>query len=270
MLYNLFDSHTHSDNSFDGTHSIMFMCESAIARGLLGIAVTDHADIDFFEEQQFLRRLGQSYFEVQKARSAFGSGFALSSGIEIGEPDADPALADRALAAGKFDFVIGSVHSVWDKKDPYYMNFAGEDDPYAVLGAYFDRMQLLLDWGKFDVLGHLTYPMRYIARDGRDDVTLERFDGVIDEILRRVAHAGKGIEINTSGLRQPLGLTMPTLRYVRRYRELGGEIITIGSDAHRAEDLGAGIADGMELARAAGFRYFCFYKRREPRMLRLY
>lgn len=269
MLYNMFDSHTHSDNSFDGAHSVMFMCESAIQKGLLGIAVTDHADIDFLEEQHFLQRLWQSYFEVRKARMAYGSSFIISSGMELGEPDANYELAERTLAMVKFDFVIGSIHTIGDKDDFCFSNFQ-ERDPYEVLDAYFKRLLELARWNKFDVLGHLTYPLRYMARDGRHDVQIGRCDEIIDEILRTVVKNGKGIEINTSGLRQALGEAMPNLHYVKRFRELGGEIITIGSDAHRAEDLGSSIADGMELAKAAGFQYFSFFKQREPRMLSIY
>ena len=269
MFYNLFDSHTHSDNSFDGTHSIMFMCESAIDKGFLGIAITDHADIDYLEEHQFLQRLRQSYFEVRKAQVAYGKSLVISAGVELGEPDADYELAERTLALENFDFVIGSVHTIGDKNDFYYSNFKN-DDPYTVLDAYFARVLKLAQWNKFDVLGHLTYPMRYIARDGRRDINLARYDEIIDEILRTVSQNGKGIEINTSGLRQTLGETMPTLKYLKRFKELGGEIITIGSDAHCAEDLGANITDGMTLAATAGFAHLCFYKNRQPRRLAIY
>ena len=269
MYCNLFDSHTHSSNSFDGTHTVMFMCESAVQNGLLGICITDHFDTDFFGEQHNFQRLAGSYFDVRKARVAFGQSFGLMCGLEIGEPDADLALAEQALAQAQYDFVLGSIHTVEDKKDPYRCNFA-QEDPYALLAAYFARMRGLAEWNRHDVLAHLTYPVRYILRDGRNDVTLDRYDDEIDEILRLTAQNGKGLEINTSGLRQGgCGLVMPSLRQLRRFHELGGELITIGSDAHRAEDVGANIADGMELAEAAGFRYFAYYKDREPRMLRI-
>lgn len=269
MFNNLFDSHTHSDNSFDGTHSIMFMCEAAISKGLLGIAITDHADIDYLVEHSFLQRLRQSHFEVRKAQNAFGESFIISSGVEIGEPDSNYELAGRTATLENFDFIIGSVHTIGDKHDFYYSDFK-KDDPYAVLDAYFARMLVLAQWNKFDVLGHLTYPMRYMARDGRTDIDLARYDDIIDEILRTVAQNGKGIEINTAGMRQTLGELMPPLKYLRRFKELGGEIVTIGSDAHCAEDLGANIPDGMELLAQAGFTHFAFYKLRKPRMLSIY
>ena len=269
MFYNQFDSHTHSTNSFDGTHTVMFMCESALQKGLLGIAVTDHFDTDFFGEQHNLQRLEGSYFDVCKARAAFGNGFIISAGLELGEPDDDFALAERALAVARHDFVLGSVHTVPDKVDFYVCNFQ-EVDPYPLLQAYFERMRRILEWGKFDVLAHLNYPLRCIYRDGRNDVTLDRYADLIDDCLRMAAQGGKGIEINTSGLRVGgCGFLMPTLAQLKRFRELGGEIITIGSDAHRAEDIGSNIADGMELAQAAGFEYFAFFKNRKPRMLRL-
>ncbi|MEG0272856.1 MAG: histidinol-phosphatase HisJ family protein [Hydrogenoanaerobacterium sp.] len=269
MFNNIFDSHTHSDNSFDGTHSVMFMCEAAIQKGLLGICITDHADIDFLEEHCFLQRLRQSYFEVRKAQAAYGNSFIISSGVEIGEPDADYSLSEQTLALAAFDFIIGSVHTIDNKNDFYYTDFK-KTSPYTVLDKYFARMLKLVNWNKFDVLGHLTYPLRYMARDGVTDIDLSRYDDIIDEILRTIVQNGKGVEINSAGLRQTVNSLTPPLKYLKRFKELGGEIITIGSDAHCADDLGKGISEGMELALEAGFSRFAFYKARQPRMLSIY
>ena len=98
---------------------------------------------------------------------------------------------------------------------------------------------------------------------------MSQYRDLIAEILRTLADNGLGLEINTAGLRREIGQTSPTLEYVKLFRDLGGEILTFGSDAHRAQDLGAGIECAMDMAKEAGFSYFAFFKKRNPRMLRL-
>ena len=127
----------------------------------------------------------------------------------------------------------------------------------------------MAEWGKFDVLGHLTYPLRYICGDSGIFVDMERYAHIIDEIFRTLIKKGCGIEINTSGLRQKIGVTLPELRYVKRYYDLGGRIITVGSDAHRTEDLGKGTETGIEIARSAGFTEIACYKNRNPIFIKI-
>ena len=127
----------------------------------------------------------------------------------------------------------------------------------------------MIHWGKFDSLGHLTYPLRYIEGDHGIPVDLTRHREAIDAIFRELIAAGKALEVNTSGYRQKIGRPLPDLPLVRRYRELGGELITLGSDAHSTQDLGKGIEAGMEMLREAGFRYFAVYEQHKPILLPL-
>ena len=139
----------------------------------------------------------------------------------------------------------------------------------VILTRYFEEILELCQWGQFDSLAHLTYPLRYITGQYHIPVDLSRYDSIIDEILRTLAQKGLGLEINTAGLRREIGQTAPTLPYIKRFRQLGGEILTFGSDAHRAQDLGAGLDTAIEMAKEAGFSYFAFFKKRDPRMLSL-
>ena len=138
------------------------------------------------------------------------------------------------------------------------------DEIYSLTERYFAEILKLCGWGKFDVLGHLTYNMRYIKGVAGIDLDISRFDGLIEESFKSLISQGKGIEINTSGLRQKYGEIVPSLKYVRMFRDLGGEIISIGSDAHTVEDLGKNVADGAEAALEAGFKYLCYFKERKP------
>ena len=124
-------------------------------------------------------------------------------------------------------------------------------------------------WRKFDILAHLTYPLRYINGIAKLNVDISQYNEIISESFRLLIQNGKGIEINTSGLRQPYGLTFPTLEYVKLFKELGGEIISIGSDAHCADDLGKGIIDGIKLAETGGFKYISYFKNRKPEFIKI-
>ncbi|MCI8623275.1 MAG: histidinol-phosphatase HisJ family protein [Provencibacterium sp.] len=271
-MLNFFDSHTHSDNSPDGQHSITFMCEKAVEKGLMGIAVTDHCEIDTYEEDGSPMRMLQSVFEVRKAQLAFGGRLMLTAGIELGQPLASPETARQALQMQNYDFVLGSVHRTRaDLTDYYWKDYHSytEADVKKELDVYFNEVLETVRWGQFDVLAHLTYPLRYM--EGRDGApcSLEPHREIMDEILRALARSGKGLELNVSSLYGEYGRTCPTRETIQRFRELGGEIVTIGSDSHRADRIGQGIAEGMEILSACGFEYFAFYKRRAPRMLRI-
>ncbi|WP_040197977.1 histidinol-phosphatase HisJ family protein [Candidatus Soleaferrea massiliensis] len=265
---NIFDSHTHSDNSPDGTSSIIYMCENAIKYGISGISMTDHCEVNAFYKDRYDKSIAQSFFETRKAKAAFGKQLEITNGIEIGQPLQAVKNAETALESNPYDFVLASVHNLTDEEDFYYLNYAELtlEEVYSLLERYFIEVLDTAKWNRFDSLAHLTYPLRYIHEAGIT-VELSRFDDLIDEIFKTLIQNGKALELNTSGLRQPIGQTLPSPALVRRYRELGGELITIGSDAHRHTDLGAGISDGMGIAKEAGFQYFAFYKQHSPKML---
>ncbi len=262
---NIIDLHTHTDNSFDGNHSAMFMCESAYLKGLRAVAFTDHIEIDRFYSGNFDMTARQAYFYVANARSAFDGKLIVCNGIELGQPAYEPQIAEELLSRFNYDIVIGSVHNLRGRKDFCDLDYQTEAANYAdLVDEYFDEELALVRWGKFDTLAHLTYPLRYIIGEQKLPIDLSRYTDKIDTILRTLAQSGKALEINTSGLRQPLNETMPSAGIVKRFRELGGEYITVGSDAHYAQHLGANIGDGLEIAKECGFRYVSLFKDRNP------
>lgn len=201
-----------------------------------------------------------------KARSVFRGRLIVAAGIELGQPAYDPALAEQILSKFDYDVVIGSVHNLRDRKDFYFMEYDGftDSDLDAMVEEYLKELLTMVQWGGFDILAHLTYPLRYMVGENHRNIDLNRHSDLIDEILRQAARSGKALEINTSGLRQPLGETLPTLPYVRRFREFGGEYVTVGSDAHYAEDLGKGVNEGMKVAQEAGFSHVTLFQGRTP------
>ena len=127
-----------------------------------------------------------------------------------------------------------------------------------VLEDYIKQMEALVDAGTFDVLGHIIYPLRYFSPNLH--LSLDPWQEQLDEILRRVIHSGKGIEFNTTQgttIRQWAPL-------LTRYRELGGEILTLGSDAHRPQFIGAGFQEAAQMLQHLGYRYVCTYRQRTP------
>jgi len=263
---NLLDLHAHTDNSFDGRHSAVFLCETAVARGLRALALTDHVEMDFYRENDFDRTARQSYFEIVKARSAFRGTLIVCAGVELGQPTYNLPESERLTQQYSYDVVLGSIHNLRGIKDFWYMSreeFA-EGRAQSMLCEYFGELLTLAQWGKFDVLAHLTYPLRYI--EGRHGIPLDRstYSGQLDAVLEAAIANRLALEINTSGLRQKINQTTPDEWIVRRFRELGGKRITIGSDAHEAEDLGAGLPQAMDMALRCGFNCMTLYQKREP------
>lgn len=242
------------------------MCASAIEKGLSVIAITDHFDVDFYERHNLEFRQKSSYEDICKAQEESEGRIQLLRGIEMGQPAYDIPLTEKSLAGYDYDFIIGSIHNLRhmpDFGDLDYPNLS-IDEIHALLDKYFEEELILAKWNGFDTLAHLTYPMRYIVQAGIKGVDLSRYDDITDEIFRVLIANGKALEINTSGLRQPIGKTMPTENYVRRFRELGGELLTLGSDAHFTEHVGAGIDEGYAIAENCGFEYVTYFKERKP------
>lgn len=264
MFQRKLDLHVHTDNSPDGNHSAMFLCERAEFEGLRAVALTDHCEVDAYREQRFDKRVRQAYFEASKAQSAFCGKVLVLRGIELGQPHYDPQTADAVLAARSYDVVIGSVHNLRGREDFYFTEHFEPEEIHGLLTEYFDEILRMLAWGNFDVLAHLTYPLRYFYAKSGITVDLAPYRKQIDEILKQTAETGKALEINTAGLRQPIGKLSPEADVVKRFRELGGEYVTYGSDAHYAEHIGKGMEEAYAAMLAAGFTELTMFQSRTP------
>lgn len=275
---NLIDCHTHTQFSVDSEADINECVERAAGLGLAAYAITDHCecnrwysekhypDEDTYRYFDFGRDFENSVSAVTKLKEQYEGRLNLICGVEMGQATQDLEIAEKIISDSRLDFVIGSMHQLPKTEDFALIDYTGysEDDIYNLLERYFTEVYKLCIWGKFDVLGHLTYTLRYIKGNFGFDADISRYDEIIAESLRALARSGKGIEINTSGLRQGFGDTFPNLRYVKLFRELGGEILSIGSDAHTPEDIGKGVLQGAEIAKLAGFTHLCYFKQRKP------
>lgn len=271
MFQNIFDSHTHSENSPDATHSVTFMAETSAAKGVQGFSITDHCECDQLEALHFESRLRHSALDVAVAKAAFRHSVVVTTGLELSHPLYDPEGADRILRMQHYDFVLLSLHRLQGYEDFYYIDYRDISPDWVdtMLTRYFDELLGLVRWGRFDALAHMSFPQRYLKQNGGVDLDLTRYREQIDAVLRALVESGKGLEMNTSTLFGPLEATMPPAWVFRRYRELGGELVTIGSDAHQAMDVGRGVRQGMQLLLDAGFTHFAFYRDHKPVMLRI-
>ena len=233
MYKNIVDLHVHTDNSFDGNHSATFFCEKAEFLDLRAIAFTDHCEVDQFRgDPTYDKRIFQGFFEISKVRSAFKGKLLVLNGIELGQPAYDIETAEMILKKHNYDIVLGSVHNLRGGEDFYFMENLTLKEAEKLLEEYFNALIELLEWGNFDVLAHLTYPLRYFYSKSNLDIDLDKFKDQIDEILTLAAKKGKALEINTAALRQPLNKLSPEVDIIKRFKELGGTLTVVNIPPH--------------------------------------
>ena len=260
------DCHIHSTFSPDGHSSLEEIIESAYKCGLSEITVTEHCECNNNdaippEEPQWEMLDFENYAKTLEALRKKAP-LRVNIGIELGQATQGTETAETALKAYDWDFVIGSLHNVVGEYDFYYLKYDGVDIK-KLFTEYFEQLYETAKLDNFSVLGHLYYPVRYIYRQGLT-LDISPYDEMIAEIFRLIIKNGKGIEINTSGLFSEFGGLIPELKYAKMYRELGGEIVTVGSDAHYAERVGRGVDEAYEMLREAGFKSVTVFHGKKP------
>ncbi|NPV80494.1 MAG: histidinol-phosphatase [Firmicutes bacterium] len=264
----LIDYHLHSHFSPDGLSTIDEQCERAAALGFREVCFADHFDFEprgghwygFLDYERYIEA-------ISRAKAKWQGRLMIRKGIEL---DFQSHYGDQVrdfLAGKEFDFVLGSIHWV-DRLSLVSELYEGRSMEEAY-GRYFEEAHGAAKTGLYDVIAHLDYIKRYAFQVyGKFDF-FSRFYDQIEAILKVMVENGTGLEINTSGLRGELGETLPGPGIVKLYRELGGEIVTIGSDAHCTVDLGSGIAEALALLQTVGFDYVAVFHKREPKFLRI-
>jgi histidinol-phosphatase (PHP family) len=262
----LTDLHTHSILSMDGHAPLGEMAAAAADRGFSALCVTDHHDM-LTEDGR--RRLTYDWApalaQFQETRPQFAGRMELRLGLELGSVHVSPEHA-RAILAGAgdaLDMVIGSIHNWREERGGGEYFFTTFDTPRLcrdALDDYFTSMEELVAAPDcYDVLGHIIYPLRYMHRDGQEISLKPQWDRLAD-ILRRVIAAGRSIEVNTCR-----GNTVEDWRDILKlYRDLGGRLVTTGSDAHFPADVGKGVSDACALLKACGFDRVAVYTGRKP------
>jgi histidinol-phosphatase (PHP family) len=259
----LIDYHVHSTYSSDGHNTIMELCKSAVSKGIREIAITDHFEPHMANEYcSFYNQKGYWAY-MTKAKQVFRGRLNIKLGVELGQPHLFPEASSAILADFPYDYVLASAHKLPNGKDVSEIDYSHISEE-EVCGIYLGQLKELVYWNDFDCIGHLDLIKRYSAAIYKKNISLTCQYELLKEVLQLAIRSGKGIEINTSGLRQTPKETMPGLDVLKLYRELGGEILTIGSDAHFAEDVGKGLEVAADQARSAGFRFITVFNKRKP------
>lgn len=261
----LIDCHNHSVHSFDGHEKVEDILENANKLGLKVFALTEHAEIaDDLAPDTLRREIAASVDEVCRWRESYPAGCKILCGIELGNPLDNLELAEELMALRPYDVIIGSIHT--DGHEDYYFGrydtiSDGEID--ASLTHYYQRQVDMARWGKFDVLAHITYPLRYVVGDYGRKVRMERYLPLVDTLFDTIIEKGIALEINTSGLQQKIGETLPGEALIRRYYQRGGRLITLGSDAHLLQNMAYGIDQTEKMLREIGFTEVVWFDHRK-------
>lgn len=259
----MFDCHVHSNFSGDSEMRAEHACEKGIELGLEGIAFTDHLDYDFpYFDVSFMIDFEKYSVAMDKLKSFHEVNFKVLKGIEVGIQPHVLEDTDRIVSEYGFDFVIASTHVI-DRMDPYRGEFYVGRTKEESYTRYLEEIyHAVSNYKNYDVVGHIGYIRRYGEFDDRS-LRHHDYSDLLDMILRQVIQDGKGIEINTSGYRT-LGTPIPDYDIFQRYRELGGEIITTGSDAHSPEHLAFNFVTTRERLAEVGFHYTTHFEKRKP------
>ena len=265
------DCHVHSGFSSDADTPVEKMIEAAIAQGRRYFYLTDHHDIDYpvgEDERDFILDMESYLATLEQLRNKYQPKIEIRTGVELG---LQAQIADKVNAfAAKYpvDFVIGSSHLVHGQ-DPYYAEYyEGKTEQQAYEQYFLSILENAQAFDCFQVYGHLDYVIRYGPNKDKFYNPLDYYD-IFKELLTTLIDKGKGIEINTGSLYKGFAYPHPHEAILKMYRELHGEIITVGSDAHLPQYVGYGFDQAEDLLKRCGFQYYTLFKEGKPQQIRL-
>lgn len=265
------DCHMHSSFSADSSTPMEDMIQRAIQLELGGICFTEHLDPDYPptpENLEFSLNIPAYKKALCELKDKYQDRLELRFGIEIGLQPHLEQFFRNLLESVSFDFVIGSSHIVHGF-DPYYPEFFQGRREWECYMEYFESiLENLSCFSEMDVYGHIDYVVRYGPNKNRE-YSYGRYQDILDEILRALISRNVGIELNTGGFHYGLGEPNPCCAIIRRYRELGGELITVGADAHAPDKIAYSFDKAADILRESGFQYYTIFKNRKPEFLPL-
>ena len=264
----LADYHIHTSFSIDGEAPMEDMLLSAINKGLKEVAFTDHVDFDakYYPQPDY-----DSYIPVfNTLKEKYKSKINVVFGVEVGLENTWADKINDFTSRYPFDFIIGSSHAVltkdlyFDQKE--YFDKKAKKEAYS---TYFRELyKNIHSCHDFNVYGHMDFVSRYGMYD---DNSLEYKDyaDIIDQCLKAIINKGKGIEINTSGFRYGINNAYPSMDILKRYKQLGGEMITVGSDSHRTADVADHIEYAYDMMKEAGFKYVSVFRKQKAEFVNI-
>ena len=258
----LFDYHLHSFLSPDADPSQSFsrIVDQAMEMGVEEICLTDHDESEGNFCNIDMERYNLEYARFMNTNPPI----PVKKGIELSVHYDTIPTYEKFLSQHDFDFIIASQHFV-DGVDLYLPDFYQDKTVREAYERYLQAMlKTLQSFQHYDVVGHIGYCCKYCGNYQKLPFCYDLFPDLFDAILKTVIQNGKGIELNTSAAKITGGIGTPTPGILRRYLELGGEIITTGSDGHRPGEVGRFLKEGTQALKEMGFRYICTFEKRKP------
>ena len=267
------DMHVHTRWSSDSSVPVREQIERAAALGMKQICITDHQDFDApkFPPDYFTFLIDdkgdddtvKKYVDdILEIKDEYDGRIEVLAGIELG---IQPHLTEKLNAFADrfpFDFIIGSTHTFCGMDAEDKRHYENVDVEEAVRQYFMDELVNVKGFKKFDVAGHMDFVLRY-GPGAAETFTYGKYADVIDEMLKELIQSGRGIECNTSKFKAK-NMINPDREIIRRYAELGGEIITFGSDSHVSERLGEGFKEAGEIVRECGLKYYAVFRQHKP------
>lgn len=267
------DYHLHTAFSSDSKTPMEDMIASGIQKGLRTLCFTEHMDYDYpvpidNPDLTFLLDTNAYLAKNSELASKYADKCEILFGIELG---LQPHLTSRLkelLDSFPFDFVIGSAHLI-DGKDPYYPEFFDGYGEKRAYERYFEHcVENIKAFSGIDSFGHLDYIVRYGPNQNKY-YNYKEYSDYIDEILKLLIHNGIALEVNTGSFKYGMNVTNPSLDIIKVYRQMGGELITVGSDAHVPEFIANKFDLVAQLLEQAGFKYYTEFRGRKAEFLKL-
>lgn len=256
------DLHLHSSFSSDSRSNPEDIIKKAISLKLPYICFTDHNEFDY-EDNLFILDTENYFKQLNLLKEKYKNKIQILIGVEQGLEVTKSDKINTFLSKYDFDFIIGSSHMV-NGIDPYYpVYFEGRSTYDAVCEYFRSVLDNLNYFSNFDVYGHIDYVIRYPKIPDKE-YCLDKYKEYLIPILEKIINLGKGIEINTNGFRTKIKESNPSFEIIKKYREMGGKIITVGSDAHSIEYIAYGFDKAYKYLKSCGFDYYNIFINREP------
>lgn len=260
----MFDYHVHSTHSIDAQDSMARLIERAGQIGLAEIGFADHLDLNPADSGCGYLDLERSFSDIEALKSG-AQRIVVRAGLEVGEPHLYQKEMKALLDGWPFDFIIGAIHWVGDDLVGTDAYFGRHADPVR---AYLEAVRAMVEEDGFDVVAHLDFPTRYMAQWGEywDPATSR---DLVEDILQAIIDRGMALEVNTASYRRGLDRPHPPSEVLTWYLDMGGKLLTLGSDAHSASVLGSGVPEAAGVLRQLGFEEVTGYAARKPYSLPL-
>lgn len=260
---NILDNHVHTHFSSDGKDNMEDVIKRAIQIGVKHITFTDHLE---YNTDRFSLNCKEYCDTIYRYKEKYKNDIEILLGVEVGYQNHVKDEIEEIVNSNPFDFVLCSTHSVDKINVPDKKYFEGYTKKEAYTRYFESMLETTKNFKNFNSYGHLDYIIRY-GNFENNKVIYSDYKCILDEILKNIINNGSGIELNTSGYRYGLDTIHPNMDILKRYKELGGEVITIGSDSHRANDVCKDFDKAYEMLKYVGFKYVCIFRDRKPEFI---